>query len=51
MSTVGSMYSGGRTEDEEARSMSIVGSTDVASGMFGRPLGVDRSVPGAGVCP
>jgi hypothetical protein len=31
--------------------MSIVGSTDVGSGMFGRPAGVDRRVPGVGVCP
>jgi hypothetical protein len=31
--------------------MSIVGSTDVASGMLARPPGVDRSVPGVGVCP
>jgi hypothetical protein len=44
------MYSGG-WKAPEARSISTVGSTDVASGTLPRPPGVDLNEPGVGVCP
>jgi hypothetical protein len=51
MTTVGSMYSGGWNADDEARSISTVGSTEVASGTLPRPPCVDLNEPGVGVCP
>ena len=51
MTTVGSMYSGGWNGDDEARSMSTVGSTDVASGTLARPPCADLNEPGVGVFP
>ena len=50
MTTVGSMYSGGWNADE-ARSISTVGSTDVAAGTLLRPPCADLNVLGVGVCP